>query len=213
MPPPRRPVAYRCREWRAPDATTRQPVAGAVIQLAGLNHLAETDTAGAFRLGGLEPQLVSVRVFHPNYAAVQRGLNLFANRTVQVEYLLTAQVQRLPEVLVVEKPEPTPTARVLEGFEERRRLGAGTFFDQAMLERSMHRRMGDMLREVPTIKLIGTGSEVRAATNRQATRSIMGGRALLPRCSGRWDGGWIHESEWPRRRVRTDRCRGVRWDK
>jgi len=160
---------------RVLDAQTRKPLAGVVVQLVGRNRFAETDAAGAFRLGGLDPQLVSVRIFHPGFTTVQRGLNLFAGRTVAVEYLLTPEATRLPEVRVLAKPEPTPTARMLEGFNERRRLGAGTFFDQATMERWEHRRMGDILRGVPSVRLYTNGSTVTAATNRQATRSFTRG--------------------------------------
>jgi hypothetical protein len=154
------------------DAQTREPIAGAVLQLVGRNRFVETDSAGAFRLGGLDPQLVSVRIFHSGYGSVQRSLNLFAGRTVAVEYLLTPEATRLAEVRIEARPEATPTARVLEGFEERRRLGAGTFFDQETLERWTHRRMGDILRGVPSVRLITSGSTVVAATNRQGVRSF-----------------------------------------
>lgn len=160
---------------RVLDAETGRPLAGVVVQVVGKNRFAETDTAGAFRLGGLDPQLVGVRLFRPGYTTVERGLNLFASRTVSVEYRMQSEGTRLPEVSVEARPEPTPTARMLEGFNERRRLGAGTFYDQATLERWEHRRMGDILRGVPGVKLFTNGSSVTIATNRQATRSFTQG--------------------------------------
>lgn len=158
---------------RVIDAATRLPIRGVVVQLGGAGQYAETDSSGMFRLGGLTPQLASIRLFHPGYALVQRSLNLFAGRTVPVEYAMTAEIQRLADVRVEGVPAPTPTERMLEGFTERRRTGFGTFFDQTDLTRWEHRLVGDVLRGVSSVKVIGDLSFVTVATNRLATRSMV----------------------------------------
>ncbi len=162
---------------RVLDAESRQPLAGVVVQLAGLGRFAETDSAGAFRFGGLDPQLVNVRLFHPGYAAVERGINLFGGRTASVEYVMVGETgsQRLPEVRVAGRLVPTPTAQMLEGFNERRRLGAGVFNDQETLDRWHHRRIDDIMRGVPSVALHKEGNRSFVATNRQGTRSFTRG--------------------------------------
>jgi hypothetical protein len=162
---------------RVLDATTRVPLSGVVVQLAGLGRFAETDSAGAFRFGGLDPQLVNVRLFHSGYAAVERGVNLFAGRTASVEYVMAGETasQRLPEVRVAGRAVPTPTAQMLEGFNERRRLGGGVFIDEETLNRWHHRRPADVMRGLPSVRVVGDGSRAFVATNRQATKSFSRG--------------------------------------
>jgi hypothetical protein len=155
------------------DATTRLPIAGVVVQIGGSGQFAESDSGGTFRFGGLQPRLARIRIFHPGYALVERSLNLYAGRTVPIEYALVPEVQRLEELRVEGAPVLSPTAMMLEGFTERRRTGFGTFFDQADLTRWEHRLISDILRGVSSVRAIGDLSNVTVATNRRATRSMV----------------------------------------
>jgi hypothetical protein len=155
------------------DATTRLPIAGVVVQVGGAGVFAESDSTGAFRFGGLQPQLARIRIFHPGYALVERSLNLYPRRTVPIEYALVPEIQRLADVRVEAAVPLSPTAMMLEGFTERRRTGFGTFFDETDLTRWEHRLISDVLRGVSSVKAIGDMSNVYVATNRLAVRSMV----------------------------------------
>jgi hypothetical protein len=158
---------------RVIDAATRLPISGVVVQLGGSGQFVESDSTGTFRFSRIQPHLARIRIFHPGYTLVERSLNLYARRTVAVEYALTPEVQRLADVRVEGAPELSPTELMLEGFTERRRTGFGTFFDQTDLTRWEHRLISDVLRGVSSVKAIGDLSHVYVATNRLATRSMV----------------------------------------
>lgn len=160
---------------RVLDADSRAPLAGVVVQLRGTGRSVETDSAGAFRLEGLTPELASVRLFRIGYGPVERSITLYPNRVVTVEYVMQAEAARLPEVTVAGRPEVVEGPAIMAGFEERRRMGGGTFLDETQLRRYEARRMADVLRGAANLRFITDGNSVTVASNRQTIRSMRPG--------------------------------------
>lgn len=157
---------------RVIDAGSRQPIAGAVIEIPSLGRRVETDTLGGFALPGVAAGFYGVRVFRIGYAPVERNLNVNGGRLTTVEYALSAEAAELPEVTVTGKPEEVEGSAILAGFEERRRMGGGTFLDEATLARYTTRRMSDVLRGAANLRMITDNQHVYVASNRQLVRSM-----------------------------------------
>jgi hypothetical protein len=73
--------------------------------------------------------------------------------------------QRL-EPLEVTAESPKPRGIDREGFEDRRRLGFGKFIDSTELRRSEHRRVSDILRGLPGVRIVRFRECDRSASNR-----------------------------------------------
>lgn len=153
---------------RVIDATSRDPLRYVIVivTLAGQElKRSETDEEGRFRIEGLPPQLVRVQVRLIGYRSFNRSLNLYAGRVANVEYALEPSEVILDEI-VVEEAAPTVTGWV--GFEERRKLGFGTFFNETDLERFAGRALPDIVRGASGIRIVrGRANEAFAVSNRR----------------------------------------------
>jgi hypothetical protein len=157
------------------DAGTRLPLAGVVVEVASQGRRAETDSTGTFRMLGLSPQIVVVRLRSVGYQPVERSLNLFAGRIMSVEYLLSPAAVALPDVTVSGR-DMSPTALMLEGFEDRRRLGIGKYYTQDDIARHLQRRVPDLLRDAPSVSIRrGPSNEYYAVNSRRTVTSIARG--------------------------------------
>lgn len=157
---------------RVLDAGSREPIAGAVVQIRTLDRTVETDSLGRFTLSGLPAGFFAIRVIRIGYAPVERNLTTTSGRVATVEYVLTAEAAELPDVVVAGKPEEVEGSAILAGFEERRRMGGGTFLDQTTLTRYATRRMSDVLRGAANLRMITDNQHVYVASNRQLVRSM-----------------------------------------
>ena len=162
---------------RVLDEASREPVALAVIEIVELARTAETDSLGRFRLVDLEPNLVTVRIKRIGYAPLERSLLLRPGRVVSMDYLLSPSVVELPEVEVEEKV--VELNAMMSGFEERRRMGFGTFFDEAEIRRNQHRQLADLLYQTTGVKIIRSGFAKYAANSRRNV-SGLGSRGMGP---------------------------------
>ncbi len=163
---------------RVIDAESRAPVPGVRVELARVDRIVETDSAGTFRLAGLVPELATVRLVRIGYAPVERNVTLYPGRTVTVEYAMTREAAVLPEVSVEGRPAEYSGSPIMAGFEERRRMGGGVFLDEAQLRRYESRRMADVLRGASGIRVLMDGQSAFVASNRQQVRSIRTGPGL-----------------------------------
>lgn len=158
---------------RVLDAETRRPVAFALVDIIDQQRRVETGEDGGFELAGLQPQLVTVRMRAVGYQVVERSLNLFAGRTVAVEYLLkkpvaygapgSAGAVRLADIRV---DASSPTARMLAAFEERRRLGIGKFYTSEEIAARSYASVPEVIRDAPGIRFVrgASGAEMIAST-------------------------------------------------
>jgi len=132
----------------------------------------ETDSLGAFLLPDIPAGFFAIRVVRIGYAPVERNLNVMAGRITTIEYALTAEAAVLPEVAVTGRPEQVEGSAILAGFEERRKMGGGTFLDEATLTRYATRRMSDVLRGAANLRMITDNQHAYVASNRQLMRSM-----------------------------------------
>lgn len=159
-------------QGRVLDAATREPLPFVVVDLFVPNEedrRAETDAEGRFEVRDLPPQLIRVRLRLIGYRTLDRGLNLSAGRVTRATWELERQEVVLPEVRV---EETAPTTVLMLEFEERRRVGIGTFYGVAELERMRARNVADLVREAPGVRVI------RSPTNEQfavSNRRVIGG--------------------------------------
>lgn len=153
---------------RVIDAQSRDPLRYVIVTVTFAGQevkRSETDAEGRFRIEGLPPQLVRVQARLIGYRHIDRSLNLYAGRVSNVEYTLEPSEVVLRDIVVEEAP-PTVTGWV--GFEERRRLGFGTFYDEADMERFAGRTLPDIVRGATGIRIIrGRTNEAFAVSNRR----------------------------------------------
>lgn len=151
------------------DAATRDPLPFVLVDITvpgEESRRAESDADGRFRFRGVTPQLVQVRLRSLGYRTVERFVNVFAGRTASVEYLMLRSEVVLPD-LTVDAPA-APATVLMAGFEDRRKMGFGTFYDAADLERLRHRQMVDLVREAAGVRIIRSAlNEQFAVSNRR----------------------------------------------
>jgi hypothetical protein len=161
--------------WVVLDAATGEPVPHAVVEIASQARTTRSDSTGRFRMVGLQPQIIGIRLRALGYEAVERSLNLFAGRTVTVEYLLTPTALALPEVEV--SGQPSRSILHTGGFEDRRRMGNGRFYTEDEISRHLQRRVPDLLRDAQGMRIAsGPGNEFYAVNTRQVMTSIIPSR-------------------------------------
>ncbi len=172
---PSRPAAV---QGRVLDAATRQPLRYVVVDIVDQERRVETDEDGLFRIEGLAPQLVTVRLRSIGYAVTERSLNLFAGRQAAVEYLRSKPPPRLADLRVVARASTRlPANTLMEGFEDRQRLGIGKFYGEDELKRHPQRRVPDLLRDAPGVRFVqGSSGEYLLASTRQPM-GVGGGRS------------------------------------
>lgn len=152
---------------RVLDAESRAPLQYVVVDIPDQDRRAETDASGNFRIEGLSPQLVTVRLRQIGYPVVERSLNLFAGREARVEYVLAKAPPRLADIIVTAKRSPMNL--LMAGFEDRKRLGVGKFYGEEELARHRERRVQDVLRDASGVQFIrGRAGEYQLASNRTA---------------------------------------------
>lgn len=108
--------------------STGKPLMTANVSLPALEQVAVTDERGGFRLGGIPAGRQRVVVRHLGFRAIDTSLVFSAERTVPRRFELTRAVM-LDSVVVTESAYD----RVMDTFEENRRLGLGQFMTRAEL--------------------------------------------------------------------------------
>ena len=131
------------------------PVVGAHVGIEGTSLGATTDASGSFRLSGVEAgrvTLVARRIgFRPatlSLAVGERGASqIMVTMEVVAEVLAPVEVEAKREVY---------DAR-LQGFQERSaRRTSGHFVGRERIERAHSKRFVDILREVPSVRIVTT---------------------------------------------------------
>jgi len=116
------------------------PVANADVTLADLGLTVRTDVQGRFRLDSIPVGQHLLNVKRVGYAPTYATLDFEAGRTVQQRVQLT-RATALSAVEVTADGVPAE-------FEERRRLGLGSFLSRPDLEKHRGRRLGEVLSQV-----------------------------------------------------------------
>lgn len=131
------------------EDSTKYAVQGVEIVIDAAGKKATTDTAGRFVLGGLAHGEHRVLVRAIGYRPIVLRAYLITNDTLEVDLRIFKAAVNLAPLEVTASAIPPG----LDGFEERRQLGFGRFIDWTVLRKSEHRRVTDLFREVPGVRI------------------------------------------------------------
>jgi len=131
--------------------STRTPIPGAELIIAGSTRSAITDSSGRFVLrdvpAGMRLLIVRALGFRPDTSEVE----LFDNESLSREIFLRRRITTLGEVNIRDSAPSMSPAKLME-FDERRRSGTGgRFLDSTVVAKWVNRKTGDLLSTVPGI--------------------------------------------------------------
>lgn len=141
-----------------------RPIANARVALANESRIITTDSAGTFALGGIPAGTQTLEVHAIGYAPEQRQLVLAADADTTLQIRLTT-VSRVLDTMRVFGRRVYDADR--SGFERRRRMGFGRFFDENDIRRRRAYDVFSLVQQVSFMRLVGTGLD---------RRLLMGGR-------------------------------------
>ncbi len=177
------------------EDSSRAPLVGVEIVLEGSGRKVLTTPSGRYLLDNLEEGGHSILFRHVGSRAVRLRVQLRPRDTVRYDAAMVREGPQELEPLEVTAGSPKPTGIGREGFEERRRLGFGKFIDSTELRRSENRRVPDMLRAVPGVRIVRFRECERNSPNRCGPveeRAATGrGDTSLYRRSGRDEYCWM----------------------
>src|SRR5688572_21582676 len=132
---------------------TGRPLAMVQVIIEGTQRADTTDSAGRYRLdapAGTRIALFRLIGYRPLRVRLQlsKGDSTTANAD-----LVRENAQQLDPIETRAAPA-APRGVGVEAFEERRRLGFGKFIDSTELRRSGNRRLTDVLRGVPGVRML-----------------------------------------------------------
>jgi hypothetical protein len=131
------------------DELTGSPIPNARLVIANTSLTAVTARDGAFRFDRLPMGEYEVRVTHIGYASMVAPLDVRRDA-------LDAVVRLSPTVIALEPLIVTEFSRRLDhvGFYARERRGNGIFLNRGQIEAMNAQTSGDLLRSVPSVRLI-----------------------------------------------------------
>ena len=134
--------------------STGRPIPGALLSVDGTQGLASTDGQGSFLLANLPPGSRVVRVRAVGWKPIAFEIELEAGVERTGKIAMEQAVVQLPDLRAVgDSSEATPAGRRLAGFEFRRRHNAGTFRDRPAIERMNVLLTGELLRNIPGVRV------------------------------------------------------------
>jgi hypothetical protein len=133
--------------------STGRPLPSVEVLIEDARRQTVTNDEGRYLLEA--PPGIRVVLFRRvGYHPVRMRVTIGKRDTVQLDATLVRQsIQELPEVGVNVQPLPVPGS-VMAAFEDRRKLGIGTFIDSTELRRFEGRRLGDVLRGRTSLRII-----------------------------------------------------------
>jgi hypothetical protein len=140
---------------RVLDANDR-PVYAATVQAMSSPYLARSDSSGAFRLTNLPLGPYFLRVRKVGYEPLILTVQLRTTDSADVDLRLLPASAGLDTVRVLAR-DPGRGDR-LKGFNERRKVLAGTFIDEAEINRRVPYQLSDLLRGKPSVTVSNDGS-------------------------------------------------------
>ena len=150
--------------------TTGRGVIGVDVILESTEFRARTDSAGRYLLrarSGDYAALYRALGYHPARATLRLSESDTVTRDIT---LLVADAQQLEAVNV---KAATRRFTGLDGFEERRKMGLGSYIDSTRLRREEGRRLGELVRQMRGIKIVPGPRGQMFAVN--PTKMNMGG--------------------------------------
>jgi hypothetical protein len=164
---------HRARLLGVFDSGSGEPVEGAEVQDVAARVSARTTKTGTVSLMFLQGDGSLVRVTKLGYRPAALFIATGPADTTPVTVLLSAAATALPAV-VTRDSAPTYISPGLREFDERRRFnGGGTFIAEAELRKAGSRKLSDVLRVVPGMRVDCSPSECYVATSRQTKRAVI----------------------------------------
>jgi len=142
-----------------------RPVAEADVSIFLSRVHVTADARGRFQIVDVPSGNYLLMVRRLGYGSVAAGVTVQIGDTLRLAFTLERSVAQLGAVIVTEH---SASARLRE-FEERRRHGAGEFFDQQEVERRNAVSVVDILRDVKGLRVSTEGSKLFAMSARQWT--------------------------------------------
>lgn len=129
-----------------------RPLAGVEVLIEGSKRTSTTDSAGRFVLDA--PTGTKVALFRSiGFRPFRLRLQLARGDPVTANADLVREGVRLDSISVTGSV-PRPRGTGLEGFEERRRMGFGQFYDSTFLRRMEHRRLMEVIQGTPGLRFV-----------------------------------------------------------
>lgn len=147
---------------RITDGRSRRAVDGAAVTLVGDDETRLSDGGGRYMFRNLAPGVYRIAIQHLAYEPVEQFVNVPGNRTVEVNFALSADpIELEPLVVTIIRNRRLE----LKGYYDRReigeRIGAGVFFDQAEIRRKNAIRVTHLLNQVSGIRIDCSGPTQR----------------------------------------------------
>jgi len=131
-----------------------RPLANARVAIAGVERAVVSDSSGTFWLGGIPAGSQSVEVRAIGYVPDVRELELAPDTVVEFTAKLTSVKRVLDTVRIV---ATRLYNRDSNGFQRRKRMGFGTFFDQEDIERRHPYDLYSLMYTAPSVRVVQRG--------------------------------------------------------
>ena len=143
-----------------------RPVAGAEV-IVSPTLSARTDSAGDFTIKGVPPGAYQIVVRHVGNAPLSALLAFAPGDSLGRDFVLAVDATQLDTVHIV-APGVSDFVRLgkMAGFEERKKDGFGTFFDEATIESQHNRRLSEFIQSKAQVRVMQLGSGAAIATRR-----------------------------------------------
>jgi hypothetical protein len=150
-------------------------LAGATVSLVGTGVQVTTGTNGRFAIAGLPRGRYTLVVRRIGFAPLIAPVELATGDTVRGAFTLQIGAQTLDTVSVVASRRASSR---LDEFEERRKLGQGSFFTQADIKKHNPIVLSDMFRTLPSVTIAGTAFTRRMGFRRCPFQFFVDGVAM-----------------------------------
>jgi hypothetical protein len=132
--------------------STFEPLAGAEVRIVELQRATRSGETGAFEIGDLPAGVYTIAVRMVGYQPREVRVAFTAGNVLERDFPLVRIATTLPTVPV--RASADPVVVTLADFERRRSTSIGHFMTPEQLEKVKNRKMQDVLRAIPGIKIM-----------------------------------------------------------
>ena len=179
------------------------PVSGASVRAWGTDREALTNDRGVFVLDSLPAGTRTVEARALGWTPVRATAHLADARVTDVDFAFRERAVVMPTVT---SRAQLVYARKLIEFERRRRAGFGTFLTPAFLESRPNVKLGELLRELPSVRIVNT--DVSANPTRTVLMPMQGGAGTVNCVPTLWVDG-VRDPSQDFELLRSDNLAGI----
>jgi hypothetical protein len=140
------------------DVNSKRPLTGAQVRIAGAALVGLTDDRGVFNISGAPGGTQTLLIRAVGYAPEQRTIELVADGSLSVDISLTNLRSLLDTIRVTAS---RVYSRDGNGFERRRKIGSGHYFDSTDVEHYRPSEITGLLEMVGGVRVAGAGLNQR----------------------------------------------------